>query len=163
MAVPLNSGGARTGERRQSVRLVMGGHGDVAGLRLVPGLVASIRNISRGGACIEVTSRLLPGTPVDLQASLPGRRWRAQARILRCRVSAIVPDDGLRYEAAIQFDLSRDPDAGEGLLAAVVDAIENGHQIPGATSPSVPEWADTTRIADHGQACSPQNARNSET
>jgi hypothetical protein len=163
MAIPLNPGATRSGERRQSSRVVIGGRGDIAGLRLVPGLGASIRNLSHGGACIEVTSRLLPGTPVDLQASLPGRRWRAQARILRCHVSAIVADDGLRYEAALQFDLSRDPDAGDRLLTGVLEAIKHGYPVPSDASPSVPDRADTTRMPDHEKAGIIENARNSGT
>jgi len=130
MAAPLIQGPSHPRERRQSPRVAVDNRGPVMGLRLVPGLGASFRNLSAGGACIEVASRLLPGTPVDLQVAFTGWRWRGRARVLRCRVSALVPGEGVRYEAALQFDLSLGPDAPRALLAAVHDAIGRGYQLP---------------------------------
>jgi hypothetical protein len=130
MAAPLIHGSSQSPERRQSPRVATDDRDHVVALRLVPGLGASFRNLSAGGACIEVASRLLPGTPVDLQVALSGWQWRGRARVLRCHVSALVPDEGVRYEAALQFDISRDPDAARALLVAVQDAIRRGYELP---------------------------------
>jgi hypothetical protein len=108
----------------------MSAHGHIVALRLVPGLSASFLNLSGGGAWIQVASRLLPGTPVDLQVACLGCVWRVRARVMRCRVSALVPDDGVRYEAALQFDLSRDKDAPRALIGAIRDALTSGNELP---------------------------------
>jgi hypothetical protein len=91
-------------DRRECPRVVGGAGAGLIRLRVLPGREASLVNFSRGGVCIEVASRLLPGTPVDLQVALPERRWCGRAKVLRCRVSALVPGEGVRYEAALQFD-----------------------------------------------------------
>jgi len=161
MEAPLNPGAAGSNERRRLPRVAVGAGGHVVGLRLVPGVGASIRNVSAGGACIEATSRLLPGTPVDLQADLPGGRWRGRARVLRCHVSAVVPDAPIRYEAALRFDLSRDPEAGRKLLMAVLDAIECGYQVPGSENRWVLERAATTRRSGNENGSGDRNAGNS--
>lgn len=162
MAAPLNTGVPRSGERRRLPRVELGTRGRTIGLRLVPGVGASIRNLSAGGASIEATSRLLPGTPVDLQADLPGGRWRGHARVLRCHVSALVRDGPIRYEAALRFDLARDPEAGRNLLMAVLDAVERGNQVPNSENGWVLERAATTRRTVNEDEGGDQNAGNSE-
>ena len=145
MAALLIPGSPLSPERRQSPRVALGDRGDVVGLRLVPGRRASVRNLSHGGACIEVASRLLPGAPVDLHATVPGWRWRGRARVVRCHVSALVLDDGVRYEAALQFDLSGDPEGAKVLLAAVLDAIGRGYHVPNGVGRLVPAREETTQ------------------
>jgi hypothetical protein len=144
MAASLIPGSSSSSERRQFLRVAMGERADVVGLRLVPGRGATVRDLSHGGACIEVAARLLPGTPVDLQVTALGRRWLGRARVLRCHVSALVPDAGVRYEAALQFDLSRDPEGPDQLLTAVLAAVGRVYQVPNDLPRLMPARAVTT-------------------
>jgi hypothetical protein len=163
MGAPLIPSTPPLPERRRFPRVAMGDHPDVVGLRLVPGRRASLRNLSHGGACIEVASRLLPGTPVDLHATLPGWRWRGRASVVRCHVSALVLDDGVRYEAALQFDLPQEPGGPEGLLTAVMDAIGRGYHVPGDVAQSVPARAVATHDSVDGSRRVAKNTGVSET
>jgi hypothetical protein len=61
-------------------------------------------NVSRGGACIEASSRILPGTPVEIQVALPDWNWKGEAQVLRCHVSALPRDQKVRYRAGLQFN-----------------------------------------------------------
>jgi hypothetical protein len=76
----------------------------LASARLRHGLDLMIVNMAEGGALVEAAARLLPGSNVELQLAAPGWRWLAPARVLRCQVSALVPEQGVRYRAALQFD-----------------------------------------------------------
>jgi hypothetical protein len=73
-----------------------------------PGREIGLLDLSAGGALIEAPTRLLPGTCVELQLAAPGWRWTVTARVLRCRVSALVPDQGVRYKAALMFERALD-------------------------------------------------------
>lgn len=117
-------------ERRLSPRIAPGSHGLPVELRLVPGLGAWLLNLSTGGACIQVESRLLPGTPVDMHVALPGWRWRGRAMVLRCRVSALLPGQGVRYEAGVQFDSTDEANGPRRLVMAIQGAAETGYQVP---------------------------------
>ena len=90
-------------ERRASRRRAGGDCAWLTSARLRRGLVIDVLNLSAGGALVEAEARLLPGTDVDLQLTAPGWRWFATARILRCHVSAVVIDHGVRYRAALRF------------------------------------------------------------
>jgi hypothetical protein len=117
-------------ERRRFRRIAASACGHFPRARLRPGREACLIDLSRGGARIEATSRLLPGTPEDLQLIVATWRWTGRARILRCRVSALVPEDGVRYQAALQFDPPIDAGAQMALESVLAGASECGYQVP---------------------------------
>jgi hypothetical protein len=117
-------------ERRSSPRLGSADYGEAARLRLRPGREATLVNLSRGGACVEGASRLLPGTPVEMQVAISGWHWSGKGRVLRCHVSALVLENGVRYRAALQFDPPVDAVAQERLGAVLLDAAPAGYQVP---------------------------------
>ncbi len=124
MAAALSRGSTPPLERRRFRRVALSAYGDLPRARLRPGREASLLNLSRGGACIEVASRVLPGTPVELQLAVSKWRWSGRARILRCRVSALVPENGVRYQAALQFDPPVDVAAETELESALGEPPE---------------------------------------
>jgi hypothetical protein len=68
-----------------------------------PGREGLVVNLSQGGACIEASSRLLPGIPVQIQVALPDWQWTGEAQVLRCHVSALPREQKVRYRAGLQF------------------------------------------------------------
>ena len=90
-------------ERRKYPRTAPPESSIPAQVRLRPGREGSVVNVSRGGACIEASSRLLPGTPVEIQVALPDWQWRGEAQVLRCHVSALPREAKVRYRAGLQF------------------------------------------------------------
>jgi hypothetical protein len=116
-------------------------------LRLRPGRDGSLLNLSRGGACIQVASRLLPGTPVDMQLMVSDWRWNARARVLRCHVSALVQEDGVRYQAALQFDLAIDSEGQDRLNAALLEVAVRGYEVPDVGVPVIPAREGPTRAS----------------
>lgn len=91
-------------ERRRCPRRPAGECAWVSHARLRHGLELLVINLGLGGACVEAPARLLPGSSVELHLGAPGWRWSASARVLRCHVSALLPERGVRYRAALQFD-----------------------------------------------------------
>jgi hypothetical protein len=92
-------------ERRQTPRRTEAAAHGVLGVRIRPGHAASLLDISCGGAAIETTQRLLPGTLVELQLETQHRRACARGRIARCAVVS-VEADRLSYRAAVCFEES---------------------------------------------------------
>jgi hypothetical protein len=72
--------------------------------RLRHGPDVTVLNLSGAGALVEARARLLPGGHVDLQLVAAGWQASAAAHVLRCQVSGVVPEHGVRYRAALQFD-----------------------------------------------------------
>lgn len=77
-------------------------HGIVA-TRVKPGHRARLLDVSAGGALIETTHRLLPGTSVELHMESDTRRTSVRGRILRCAVVRVRPTF-VCYRGAIAFD-----------------------------------------------------------
>jgi hypothetical protein len=144
MGAPLIAKPAGARERRRSDRVDVGASAGIVRLRLPPGREAVLLNLSRSGACVETSSALIPGRPLDVLVSLPGWNWRGRATVMRCRVSALVIDHGVRYEAAVQFDLPLDPDGPERLLEAAHKAGGDGYAIPTQAADGVSTWAVRT-------------------
>ncbi len=69
----------------------------------MPGRDVTLVNISAGGALIEASARLLPGTHVDLQLIVSGAREMIRARVVRCAVTSLSRQEGIRYQAALVF------------------------------------------------------------
>ena len=147
MGEPLSNGLAVPTERRVSARVEVSSLSSVVQLRLPPGREAVLLNLSRDGACIEAGSRLLPGGAVEVHLSTRGWNWRGRAIVTRCRVSALVLDDGARYVAALQFAAPLALNGPETLLEAARDAIANGYALPAEAGAASREWAVTTRTA----------------
>jgi hypothetical protein len=118
-------------ERRVSVRIEVASLSGVVQLRLPPGREAVLLNVSQEGACIEATSRLLPGGRVEMHLATQGWSWRGRATVTRCRVSALPPDHGARYLAALQFDTPFGPGGTAALIEAAREAVEGGYLLPG--------------------------------
>jgi hypothetical protein len=75
---------------------------------LRPGCPIAIVNISRGGALVEGSQPLRPGTRVMLQIATPTGALGLSALVLRCGVRALSADDGVIYRGALRFDERRD-------------------------------------------------------
>jgi hypothetical protein len=130
MAAALGHGSTPPLERRRFCRVAATACRDIARARVRPGRDGSLLNLSRGGACIEVASRVLPGTPVEVQLAVARCRWSGRARVLRCRVSALLPEDGVRYQAALQFDPPVEASVHTELESALTAATRAGYQVP---------------------------------
>jgi hypothetical protein len=72
--------------------------------RLRSGTEVRVVDISNGGVLVEAASQILPGAPVEIYLVAADQRWLVKGRIVRCQVSAIMPECGVRYRAAMAFD-----------------------------------------------------------
>ncbi len=77
-------------------------HGIIAA-RVQPGQRARLIDVSAGGALIETSHRLLPGSSVELHVETNSRRTSLRGRVLRCAVVRVRPT-WMCYEGAIGFD-----------------------------------------------------------
>jgi len=68
-----------------------------------PGHRARVIDVSAGGALIETSLRLLPGTSVELQVETGTDRTNVRGRVLRCAVVRLRPT-WVCYRGAIAFD-----------------------------------------------------------
>lgn len=59
-------------------------------------------DLSAFGALVEGTTRLLPGTNVDVHVTGVQGRVLVRARVVRCAVCAVTPDV-IRYRGALAF------------------------------------------------------------
>jgi hypothetical protein len=60
-------------------------------------------NVSGGGALLETTARLLPGSLVDLHLTSSREKVVMRARVLRCAVVRLQAGD-VWYRGAVSFD-----------------------------------------------------------
>ncbi len=72
--------------------------------RLRPGRDIKVLDLSNGGALIEASVRLLPGASFVMQLTDIGGEHTIRGTVLRCYVSALDRDEGVRYRAALEFD-----------------------------------------------------------
>jgi hypothetical protein len=88
----------------------------IVSARVRPGHPAAVIDISAGGAFIEISRRLLPGSSVDLQMDTAQRRTTTlRGQVLRCAVVRLRPAS-VWYRAAIAFD-HQCPWLGDGTSA----------------------------------------------
>ncbi len=113
-------------ERRASPRRATGECAWVSRARVRPGLDVNLLDLSSGGALVEGSFRLLPGSRVELQLSSPDAERVVAGRVLRCCVSALSGESGIRYTAAVGFE-SRLAIPGEQVRSS-------GYLLPGALS-----------------------------
>lgn len=89
-------------DRRNFRRAGTREHGIVSA-RVRPGHSVMVIDVSAGGASIEISQRLLPGSAVDLQINTAHRRTILRGRVLRCAVTCL-QSTSVSYRAAIAFD-----------------------------------------------------------
>ena len=87
-------------ERRRTQRTRAGGWA----ARVRPGHRVHIVDMSAGGALLEAPRPLRPGADVEVQFERSDRRVRMTGTVVRCGVSALDPDRGPTYRAAIAFN-----------------------------------------------------------
>lgn len=75
---------------------------------LRPGHPIAIVNISRGGALVDGTRQMRPGTRVMLQIATSAGAIGLSALVVRCGVRSLSADAGVMYRGALQFDDRRD-------------------------------------------------------
>jgi hypothetical protein len=111
-------------ERRRHRRSAAADEG-IVGARIRPGHVAVVVDVSAGGALIETSKRLLPGSPIDLMIETKHTAVAVHGRILRCSVAQL-REDGVQYRAAVQFTVRFPWRAG---------AVYTGYDIPIDSAP----------------------------
>ena len=89
-------------DRRREVRTTMPGEGVRGTLR--PGCRVQIVDASPGGALVHVERPLRPGGRVHMQVTTTSGTVTVTARVLRCAVWTLHPQDGVTYRGALQFD-----------------------------------------------------------
>ncbi len=112
--------GKATVERRAHRRRATGECGWISKARVRPGVDVRLLDLSSGGALVEGAVRLLPGSRVELQLSSSDTRRVIAGRVLRCNVSALSAEHGIRYTAAVGFEtrlaMPGEEAAGDGYL-----------------------------------------------
>lgn len=96
--------GAGTGrERRRTRRRRHAEDHGISDARVRPGSDAAVIDVSDGGALLETSRRLLPGSSIDLQLTSSAGRVAVRARVIRCFVSQIEPGR-IWYRGAVAFE-----------------------------------------------------------
>ena len=90
-------------ERRASPRRVPEASETLASIRLRTGRELAVVDIGDGGALVDGSARLLPGTHVEVHVVTREGRTLVRSRITRASVFAVAAD-ALRYRAALAFD-----------------------------------------------------------
>ena len=76
----------------------------ITSMRLSPGDVVKLVNISASGVLVEGKTRFVPGTRVTVIFEGPSAPPSVKARVIRCQVSAIGGGGSLQYHSAIAFE-----------------------------------------------------------
>jgi hypothetical protein len=98
-------------ERRAAPRYDVAAFVEQMVCRVNPGHEVELVNVSAAGVCVEAAFALLPGRPLQLHAHGPGhgpghgrgRRAAIEARVVWCRVTAVMAGRGVRYTAGLAF------------------------------------------------------------
>jgi hypothetical protein len=90
-------------DRRGAPRRVPDCDETLARVRLRTGRELSVVDIGDGGALLEGTARLLPGTHVEVHVVTREGRTLVRSRVTRASVFAVTADT-VRYRAALAFD-----------------------------------------------------------
>jgi hypothetical protein len=91
----------RPDRRRARRRRTIHDHG-ILSARVRPGREAALLDVSAGGALIETTYRLLPGSPIELHVATNERRASVRGSVLRSAVAG-VRATSICYRTAIGF------------------------------------------------------------
>ena len=92
-----------SGERRRATRWIPGPVEALSRVRLRTGGELVVINVSTTGALVEGTTRLLPGTHVDIHVTGAQGRVLVRARVIRCAVWAFTADV-IQYRGALAFN-----------------------------------------------------------
>ena len=91
----------RAHERRRERRLTgVEDHG-VLSTRVAAGHDAQLVDVSAGGALVETTTRLLPGSRVEIRMTTKHRRIAIKGEVMRCCVQRLQP---VVYRGALRFE-----------------------------------------------------------
>lgn len=113
----------------------------ITSVRLSPGDVVELVNISRSGVLVEGHTRFVPGTRITVVFDGGFAPARMKGKVVRCQVSSI--NDGLlRYQSGIQFENRLDSNPGE--MAVAVPRLPN---LPVSLSTEQPATAGATAAA----------------
>jgi hypothetical protein len=114
----------------------------ITGMRLSPGDVVTLVNISVSGALVEGRSRFVPGTRLTVMFEGPTAPDAVRGRVVRCQVSAIGGSGQLQYQSAIAFDarielqIDEAPTAASASESAVSDGPQEIALAPAQTATS---------------------------
>jgi hypothetical protein len=101
--------------------------------------VAIVIDVSAGGALIEISRRLLPGSAVDLQIDTTLRRTTVRGRVLRCAVNRL-ESSSVSYRAAIAFDCQWP------VWPSSIESGSSEYPVPaGEARAASAKWVDSTR------------------
>jgi hypothetical protein len=89
-------------ERRVVTRWVPGSAEALSRVRLRTGRELAVMNVSATGALVEGTTRLLPGTHVEVHVTAAQGRVLVRARVVRCTVCTVTADV-IMYRGALAF------------------------------------------------------------
>jgi len=112
-----------------------------AGRRRPDGLLARVRpghrvvvvDVSAGGALLEAARPLRPGADVEVQFEHANQRLRIGGTVVRCGVTAIDPERGPTYRAAVSFN--------ESFEWVREEATHGGYRLPGQGGHRRPGWS----------------------
>jgi len=120
------------GDRRRATRRLPDPAQSLSRVRLRAGRELEVINLSTADALVEGTTRLLPGTHVDVHVTSAHGRALRRARVVRCLVWSLRADE-VRYRGALAFDSPLDL-TGEGYL--LPETGEVGESPPGGVYPA---------------------------
>ena len=92
-----------TSDRRLTRRHLHSDEHGIVSTKVRPGHRAKLIDVSAGGALIETSHRLLPGTSVELHVETRSHRTNVRGRVLRCAIVMVRPS-WVCYRGAIGFD-----------------------------------------------------------
>ena len=109
---------------------------------LRPGRQVWLVNLSTGGALVEGRRALRPGSRVYVQLSTERSSVGRTAQVLRCTVSSLRGEDGVRYQGAMKFDEQWD--------ALWEDLTHAGYRVPARSESRLPSGGHLLPIAESG-------------
>jgi hypothetical protein len=98
-------------ERRSVARRVPQPGEPLARMRVRTGPQLEVVDVSRGGALVEGSARLLPGTHADVHVTTTEGRSLVRSRVVRAVVWEVRPDV-IRYRTGLAFDRPVPADEG---------------------------------------------------
>ena len=116
------------GERRRFGRRVPSLTDALSRVRLRAGRELAVINVSATGALVESTTRLLPGTNVDVHVTAAQGRVLVRARVVRCGVWRLTADV-IEYRGALAFSAEVDLPSIEVVSPEVTVATVRDPQI----------------------------------
>ncbi len=107
-----NTNSTAAADTRLHPRYPAGNISGITSVRLSPGDVVTLVNLSASGILVEGKTRFVPGTRLTVNFEGPAALAPAKGRVVRCQVSAIGEGGSLQYQSAIAFDEAIDVPVG---------------------------------------------------